>query len=88
MRRAVSAATGAVKNTQTCAPTPDRDTSRPAGAPTARAAFKYASASNIAAGPSKSAASHQHRSPSSNGYSPKSSSPDKCAVTTSAVSGR
>jgi hypothetical protein len=30
-RRAVSAGTGLVKNAQTCAPTPDRDTSSAAG---------------------------------------------------------
>jgi len=38
-RRAVSAGTGAVKNVQACAPIPERDTSSPAGTPSARAAL-------------------------------------------------
>jgi hypothetical protein len=56
------------------APRPERDTSNAAGAPAARAAFRQASASGIAVGPSKSAASQQQqRSPSSSGYKPSSS---------------
>jgi hypothetical protein len=55
--------------------TPERDTSNAAGTDHALAAFRYARASSIAIGPSKSAASHQHRSPSSNGYSPTCASP-------------
>jgi hypothetical protein len=65
--RAVAAGTGALKKIHTWAPIPDRDTSNAAGTLTARAAFKYDSASSMAAGPSKSAASQRHVSPSSSG---------------------
>jgi hypothetical protein len=87
-RRVVSAGTGAVKNTNAWAPTPDRDTSSAAGTASARAALRYISASIIASGPSKSVASHQHRSPFSSGYRPMCIVPDRCAASTSAVSGR
>src|SRR6516225_1379369 len=87
-RRAVSAETGEVKNTHACAPTPDRDTSSATGTCSARAALTYISASTNASGPSKSAASHQHRSPSSSGYSPMCTSPFRCAASTPGVSGR
>ena len=43
---------------------------------------------NMASGPSKSAASHQHLSPSSSGYSPMWTSPFRCAESTAGVSGR
>ena len=42
----------------------------------------------MAVAPSKSAASQEQRSPSSSGYRPSSSSPERCAVITSSVSGR
>src|SRR3954465_12549628 len=42
----------------------------------------------MAVAPSKSAASQQQRSPSSSGYRPSSSSPDRWAVITSSVGGR
>jgi hypothetical protein len=86
-RRASSAGMGAVKNTHACAPTPDRETSRATGTCRARPALTYMRASNIASGPSKSAASHQHLSPSSSGYKPMWASPFKCAASTAAVSG-
>ena len=66
-RRAVSAGTGAVKKTQACIPSPERDTSSATGTPNARPALTYISASVSASCPSKSAASHQHLSPSSSG---------------------
>src|SRR6202035_71600 len=50
---------------------PDRDASRATGTCRARPALTYMRASNIASGPSKSAASHQHLSPSSSGYKPR-----------------
>ncbi len=87
-RRALPAGTGWVKNIQAWAPTPDRDTSSAAGTCSALAAFRYISASIIASGPSKSAASHQQLSPSSSGYRPMCIVPDRCAASTSAVSGR
>lgn len=87
-RRAISAGTGAVKNTHACAPTPERDTSNAAGTDHARAAFRYASASSMAACPSKSAATQLHRSPSSSGYNPICVSPDRWARRTSLVRGR
>jgi len=87
-RRAVSAWTGDVKNTQACAPTPDRETSKATGTCRARPAFTYISASNIASGPSKSAASHQNLSPSSSGYSPMWTWPSRCAASMAGVSGR
>ena len=65
--RAVVAGTGPLKKIHTWAPIPDRDTSNAAGTLIARAAFRYDSASSMAAGPSKSAASHQHVSPSNSG---------------------
>jgi hypothetical protein len=86
-RRAVSAGTGAVKNIHACAPTPDRDTSSATGTCSARPALTYMSASNIASGPSKSAASQQERSLSSSGYNPTCASPFKWAASTSAVNG-
>jgi hypothetical protein len=66
-RRAVCAGTGAVKKVHACMPTPERDTSSAAGTPKARPALTYISASVSASCPSKSAASHQHLSPSSSG---------------------
>jgi hypothetical protein len=57
--RAVTASTGSVKKIHTWAPIPDREISSAAGAPTERAALRYARASSMAAGPSKSAASQQ-----------------------------
>lgn len=86
--RAASAGTGAAKNTHTCAPIPDLDTSNPAGTDHARAAFTYANASNIAECPSKSAANHRHRSPSSSGYNPIYASPARWPRRTSLVNGR
>ena len=50
-----------------CIPTPERDTSSATGTPNARPALTYISASVSASCPSKSAASHQHLSPSSSG---------------------
>ena len=87
-RRASSAGTGEVKNTHVCAPTPDLDTSSATGTWSARPALTYMRASNMASGPSKSAASHQHLSPSSSGYSPMWTSPFRCAASTAGVSGR
>ena len=52
-----------------------------------RPALTYMSASNMASGPSKSAASHQHRSPSSSGYRPMCTSPFRCEAGTAGVSG-
>lgn len=61
------AGTVPVKKIHACAPTPERDTSSAAGTPLARAALRYAKASSIAAGPSKSAASQWHESSRSSG---------------------
>jgi len=85
---ACAAGTAEVKKTHTCAPAPERDTSSAAVTPYARAAFTYARAPSREVAPSKSAASQWHRSLSSSGYRPISTSPDRCRVTTSSVSGR
>jgi len=53
-RRAISAGTGEVKNTQVCAPAPDLDTSSATGTWRARPALTYMRASNMACGPSDS----------------------------------
>ena len=56
MARAVTAGTAPENRIHTCAPRPDWDISTAAGIRRLRAAFAYASASSIAAAPSKSAA--------------------------------
>jgi len=87
--RASAAGTREVKNVHTWAPLPDWEISNPQGTPNEVAAFTYAWASNIACGPSKSAASHQQVASGSRGYRPmnRSSSDRRCAARSPVVNG-
>ena len=74
---ASSAATGSAKNTHTCAPSPERETSTTAGTPRSCAAWAYACASNCHWSPSKSQASSRQVSSGNIGYMPAAIGPDR-----------
>src|SRR5580658_10462039 len=86
-RLAKVAEIGAAKNTQTCAPFPERDRSSAAGTFIPRQDSTKACASRFHDSPSKSAAKNQQVSSASRGYPPTVIFPERCWNMTSSVSG-